>query len=566
VVHPDTVWVSTSAGIYASRRSTGLSTWVPLNNGLFSTNVQALVTNDTLMFCLANARGYVYVNGSWQVTAYTGNLRRLFDDGGIITGSTDQGIYRLCNNGWAVINTAEAGGAGNDETNTWIPAPDGAGRYVAACAAGLLDQPSPGAGSGWPLYTPDTPPDNDIRNLNLDGRVWVNSNEKGVGRYDGTQWRIWPSTPRTCTVGCDTTFVDPFFAWALLVDSQRKKWIACWEFALEEIDDSGPVPQFVHHTWPGAENDKTRMWSSTEDQFGGRWFGGDTPNLGVVPASGLLYFDASGTEIANYRGFPLKNDKIHALTVDSRGRLFIGYPGQGVQYTTLSAPGTGLGALGYMDDTNLLDIQGLIARGDSLWMLSTHSLLRYKLSNLVRQAEYNIPEATALFAGNPLAVGPDGSPWVGTEAGIRVFRPDGSSQDFNEANSPVAGNQIYAIRVDQTTGVVWIGTSSGMNRYDPAYRPPPPPQLPKLTFSVYPNPVALNKTGIQLRISGNGILYQGEIYDLRGRKVRHFDAALNHGVVWDGLDDDGQMVKPGIYFVHANAGGSSATVRVAVLR
>src|SRR5262249_35512330 len=46
VVHPDTLWVSTLAGVYLSKRSIGLSTWVPVNNGLSTTNVEALVTND----------------------------------------------------------------------------------------------------------------------------------------------------------------------------------------------------------------------------------------------------------------------------------------------------------------------------------------------------------------------------------------------------------------------------------------------------------------------------------------------------------------------------------------
>ena len=128
----------------------------------------------------------------------------------------------------------------------------------------------------------------------------------------------------------------------------------------------------------------------------------------------------------------------------------------------------------------------------------------------------------------------------GTEAGIRVFRPNGTSEDFNVRNSPVAGDQIYAIRVDPRTGVVWIGTSTGMNRYDPGYVPPPPPQLARLDLRIYPNPIALNRTGIQLRLNGNATLYRGRILDITGREIATFDVPANGRVIWDGRDREGR--------------------------
>jgi len=567
VVHPDTIWVSTGQGIYLSKRSTGLANWVSLNTGLLNTQIGALVTNDTLLFCQAGGRAYTYVNNQWVMQGYTGNMKRLFDDGGVVTASTDLGLYRLCNGGWATLNTEAA--SSFTDPSVWIPASDGAGLYLAANQTGLIEQPAAGVATGWPVFTPDAPPDNDIRNLNLDsGRVWVNSAEQGVGRLTGDQWRIWPDTPSPCSGYCDTTFIEPLYAWALLVDREHKKWIANWEFALEEIDDSNPTPQFIHHTWPDSLRDRTRMWSSAADSDGGRWFGGDTPDLGVIPASGLLEFDSLGVLVANFRNenqSGVLNSKIHGLTVTRDHVLFVGYP-NGAQWVQLPLGPNGMHDATPMTDVSRLDVQGLVARGDTLWMLTTQSLRRYKLTPITFQVEYTIPEATALFAGNPLAVGPDGSPWVGTEAGVRVYHSNGTSEDFNIENSPIAGNQVYAIRVDPVSGVAWISTSSGMNRYDPHYAPPPPPRVPQLSFLVYPNPIALNKTGLQLRIKGNGTAYEGVIFDLRGRKVKHFNAPANHSVIWDGTDDDGQTVRPGIYFVHANAGGSSATVRVAVLR
>lgn len=582
VVRKDTLWVSTSEGVYFSPRSTGLTSWTAANSGLVSSNVLALATNDTLLFCHSGQTAYAFVNGSWQPRTGLGTVLRMFDDAGLVTVSSDAGLFRLTNGGRSTINTELVGGTLFDLSTVLIPAPIGGDRYVAANAGGLVVQPNPAALAGWPSYVPDTPPDNDLRNLNLDGdRVWVNSAARGVGRLDGAVWRIWPNlgSATPCPgVECDSTFLNPIFAWALLVDRQGKKWIGCWEFAVDEMDDRVSPPRVVHHVINDALGAPahTRMWASAADSSGGRWFGADTPSLGVIEPIGLEYYrDSSG--VAVYTGnirtsnSNLPGNKVHGLTVDKFGKVWVGMTGQGIMRFDIPpvapngtwTPPTLERILG----TNSLDVQGLVARGDTIWALTTHELQRYRRNtNDFPVATYTIPEATPLFAANPLAIGPDGSPWVGTEAGMRVYRINGTSEDFNISNSPIAGNQIYAIRVDKRTGVVWISTSTGMNRFDPGYRPPPPVQVAQLDLTVYPNPISLSRAGLQLRLKGNASVYRGRIFDLLGRKVGDFDVPANGRVIWDGKDEAGRMVKPGVYVLRVEAGGRTGTVRVAVLR
>ena len=47
----------------------------------------------------------------------------------------------------------------------------------------------------------------------------------------------------------DTTFRAGLFAYALLVDRQGRKWVGCWDSALEQFVDDGAVPSFTHW-WP----------------------------------------------------------------------------------------------------------------------------------------------------------------------------------------------------------------------------------------------------------------------------------------------------------------------------
>ena len=573
VVRGDTLWVATRSGAYYSKRSSGLVDWTSVTAGIFAgTEMTALVTNDTLLFCRSANAVYYYNGFGWAFIR--GEVYRLSEDQGIVTISANDGIFRLTNGGIATRLNSQVISI-RDESAA-VPAPIDADHYLAAIPGGLIVQPAPGDSIDWTLSTPDTPPDNDLRNLAIDGdRIWVNGGTQGIGRFDGTTWRIWAANDG-CSGVCDTTFLFPAFPRALLVDKKGKKWFGAWEDGLEEVNDRVSPPQFVHHQIDDAFGTRphTWMWPSAVDSLNWHFFGGDTPDLGVLDPIGVEVYDSLGAYVGNLssgRGL-LAGNKVHGLTVDKAGQLWVGMSGQGIQTFSIPHPWVTptLGPSNLVPQTDRFDVQGLVARGDTIWALTTHELLRYRRrvpGGLEEAAaHYNIPEATPLFAIQPLAVSPDGSPWVGTEAGIRVFHPSGTSEDFNSSNSPIAGNQIYSIRIDAGTGVVWVTTSTGMNRYDPAYTPPPPVQVPQLQVSVYPNPISLSRMGIQLRLKGNASVYRGSIFDLSGRKVGTFDVPANGRVIWDGKDDAGRMVKPGIYLVKVDAGGHTGTVRVAVLR
>ncbi|MFH1681005.1 MAG: T9SS type A sorting domain-containing protein [Candidatus Eisenbacteria bacterium] len=57
------------------------------------------------------------------------------------------------------------------------------------------------------------------------------------------------------------------------------------------------------------------------------------------------------------------------------------------------------------------------------------------------------------------------------------------------------------------------------------------------------------------------------VYDIRGRVIRSLEAEAPSGaLVWDGADASGRPLAPGVYFVRLNAGDTSATTRVTIVR
>ena len=150
-------------------------------------------------------------------------------------------------------------------------------------------------------------------------------------------------------------------------------------------------------------------------------------------------------------------------------------------------------------------------------------------------------------------------------ARLAVIKRDGSRQDFTTANSPIPSDEIRSIRIDPTSGVVWVGTAGGLSRFDPAFVPVTP-VVPRLDIQVFPNPARINRVSLGLRLTGNSVDYQGRILDLSGRLVHRFAAATNGQVIWDGRDLHGARVEPGIYFVLVQAGGRIGSARVVLIR
>jgi Two component regulator propeller len=586
-VRGDSLWVSNTDGAWYSRVSDGLRDWTQVIAGLPDPPVViGLAAGPDGMFALSSGAPFQFnpASGQWEPRGGFGFVSRLSDDGGVILAMSDQGLYRWTSSGWQVANAALISPGSCAEAapcpDLFAATVDAAGLLIAANQNGVWQESA--GGGAWSSSVPQSIVGNNIQNLALDGsRVYVATYIEGVGRYDGTTWRNWP--PVICGgTGCDTTFRYSGYAFMLDVDRQGRKWVGNWDSAIEAFDDpAGAPPSFTHFRFEGPTADTlsvrkhTFAWSMATDDSGGHWLGMDTNGLEDDPTPiGIEYYDASIPPVyrANYRAQntpAMDNVYVRALWFDKRGRLWVGYKTNGLDVFKKPTPGLPLEQLAELPSTATQDIFGVVGYGDSIWVMSSDALRRFDAGSQIFDLStfYALPGGVSTNnALHPIDVGPDGSVWIGTSVGVSVYHPNVLLPDnFTIANSPLADNDVRAIRVDPVTGVVWIGTGGGLNRFDPHYVPPTPPTPERLRATIYPNPSVLTALGVSLRIAGNSARYVGEIYDISGRRLRRFDVA-NGAPLWDGRTSDGELVPPGVYLARIEAGGRSMTARLALLR
>lgn len=145
-----------------------------------------------------------------------------------------------------------------------------------------------------------------------------------------------------------------------------------------------------------------------------------------------------------------------------------------------------------------------------------------------------------------------------------------------------AGAEPFTIEGQLTDGTIFTARPSAeLLRSYGELGDLPPDRLPEESLRLYPNPFLTSLT-IEVSVSGpaayansTGREHEGassvRIYDVKGRLVR---TVLNEEMLhpggyqtgWDGLDENGAKVAPGVYYCKLQIGARSLTKRVILLR
>jgi hypothetical protein len=592
----DTMFVSTPVGVYLGRKSERLTTWTQINNGLpLNPNVSSLATDGRTVTVVASGTnpstgGNILTSftwspgpGSWGGDFPAGNagVRRVRDEYGTVLCTTvlsplfDGGIYkRRSGGGWDLLTNSPRTDNGDNVGLEVGMDPDG---VTFAFSLGRLQSSL----DDWAAHTPPGPIGNQAFNIFwANGSTYACYDDQGVARLRDGVWRNWPAS-EVCIGTCDTTFTRSNFPTGALVDPLGYKWIGVWSGPLARFFDEIEPPFFQNIVFQSGNPDTVDLhslvWSAAADSNkgvdAGRWFGLDTNSRGDPNKNpiGIDLYDTAGTLRRSFQpGYPgLRNGQVRALAVDESGVMWVGYASNSnAGLSTFPVPAV-LGdsiRLSDVADTKLIDCFGIQIYGDSVWVLATDGLHRFNRITQLEITRLDLAGPPApRGAVHPLAVAADGSVFVGTTRGVRWHRRGLAPVDFTPDNSPIANFEVRALFVEPS-GVLWVGTSSGINRFDPHFVPPPAPVLPSLHVTVYPNPSWRTRAGFALKLRGEATRYEGEIYDINGRLVHRFVIDGNDRVMWNGFDTDGRGVGAGVYFLRVRGGGAEATTRIVVLR
>jgi hypothetical protein len=120
------------------------------------------------------------------------------------------------------------------------------------------------------------------------------------------------------------------------------------------------------------------------------------------------------------------------------------------------------------------------------------------------------------------------------------------------------GTSVNSIRLDKKNNVYWIASNKGLFRFDSGDSSTA--VAGSGAIDVYPNPVSRKRL-----LSGHVVYFAGinsanpdvRIFDAGGMLVTHLKDKNTKLLIWNGANQAGQVVIPGVYFYQAQAGNGS---------
>lgn len=243
---------------------------------------------------------------------------------------------------------------------------------------------------------------------------------------------------------------------------------------------------------------------------------------------GFLYYDPATktakayNKLANQDGKTVDFNYGRCIMQDREGNIWMG-TNVGPVYLPAQQIGT--------DDATVIQVK--IPRNDG------SNLADYLLSN------------TDILS---MAIDGAGRKWFGTNGnGVYLISADNLTQiqHFTAANSPLLGDAVESIAINDETGEVFFGTGNGLCSYISDATAGSETKMDPSSVTAYPNPVRPDFEG-PVTIRGLAWGSDIKITDTAGTLIR--SGRSNGGTfTWDLKDRSGRRVASGIYFVIATS-------------
>ena len=249
------------------------------------------------------------------------------------------------------------------------------------------------------------------------------------------------------------------------------------ELGLDSFLDTPADRTFTHHvigTGDDHDADTQRTWMicGAQDSLGWRWLGTDTANSDVVGPIGIEVYDPGlvPRRIYDQSNSEMSGILVRGLTVTSNRRLWVGYDPGGLDFVTGPPDSAHFNHLPITDGSLRASracalCAASLCYGESLWVVTNNEVWRFNDAATVLSRPAQNPlllrGGMSTLAVKPLATGLDGAVWVATAGGLRVFRPGARSIPSPPSILPIPNDDVRAVAVDPSSGVVWATTAGG---------------------------------------------------------------------------------------------------------
>ena len=291
-----------------------------------------------------------------------------------------------------------------------------------------------------------------------DGNIWVGTREGGVNRLDGRPSPFQTYQPQPGSSGSPNVELSP----SVFEDSRGVLWSGS-QAVSNRIE--GKPERFSSYPTTGGYGSliHSAVRSIAEDHSGSLWFG---------TYAGLNRIDVRTRKLKAYRHNPaepesLSDDDVPSLFVDRKGVLWAGtrdgldaFDPVTERFRVYRASGDGLNQYRVIAE----DSHG------ALWLGTQFTgLQRFDPSTGHFTIYRNRPGTAGSLSNdqvNAICIDASGIIWVGTQSGLNRFDPVSQTFSVYYERDGLPNNRVTGILEDER-GNLWLSTSNGLSRFDP---------------------------------------------------------------------------------------------------